>query len=193
MKAAGYIFFDDNKKLNLNLVGVRRNNAGTNKFDDFMVVLYKCEDLSRMCKVYPITTDPGEHWLKSPINPQGTAVLVPGQYRSAWKLGKHQNKYQALVQQRPVKVWRDNNKDEVIDYQGFDTIKEGYFGINIHRSNPYNKSFLVNKWSAGCQVFQSAGDYKEFISLCKKSANLYGNSFTYTLLTEEELRKHTNS
>jgi len=185
-----YVFFDGNKKFNLNLIGVRRANAGTNTFDDFLVVLYKDQNLKEVCKVYPITTDPGEHWLKHPINPKGTAILCPGQFRGTWKLGTHQNNYEALVQRKPVKVWRDNNKDEIIDYQQLKLINEGYFGINIHRSNPYTESFLVNKWSAGCQVFQKIDDYKEFMELCKSSAALYGNSFTYTLITEEDLRKH---
>lgn len=185
-----YVFFDGNKKFNLNLIGVRRANAGTNTFDDFLVVLYKDQNLKEVCKVYPITTDPGEHWLKHPVNPKGTAILCPGQFRGTWKLGQHQNNYEALVQRKPVKVWRDNNKDEIIDYQQLKLINEGYFGINIHRSNPYTESFLVNKWSAGCQVFQKIADYKEFMELCKSSASLYGNSFTYTLLTEEEIRKH---
>ena len=192
MNKEGYTFFDGNKKFNLNLIGIRRDNAGTNKFDDFMVVLYKSEGLKEVCKIYPITTDPGEHWLKHPINPKGTAVLVPGQYRGTWKLGKHQNNYEALVQRKPVKVWRDNNKDEVIDYQQLKLVNEGYFGINIHRSNPYTQSYLVNRWSAGCQVFQKIEDYKEFMELCKNSSALYGNSFSYTLVTEQDLRKHTD-
>ena len=146
-----YVFFDGNKKYNLNLIGVRRANTGTNTFDDFLVVLYKDHNLKEVCKIYSITTDPGEHWLKHPINPKGTAILCPGQFRGTWKLGTHQNN---------------------------------------HRSNPYTESFLVNKWSAGCQVFQKIDDYKEFMELCKSSAALYGNSFTYTLITEQDLRKH---
>ena len=69
----------------------------------------------------------------------------------------------------------------------------GYFGINIHRSNPYTESYLVNKWSAGCQVFKRIADYDEFINLCQQSAALYGNAFTYTLVTEKDLRKHLDS
>jgi hypothetical protein len=190
MNKKGYTFFDGNKQLNVNLIGVRRDNAGTNEFDDFFVMIYRDKKLNEVCKVFPVTTDPGEYWLENPINPKGTAVLVPGQYRGTWQLGKHQNNYEALVQRKEVKVWRDNNKDKVIDYKSFHTISEGYFGINIHRSNPYDKSYLVNKWSAGCQVFQSVDDFDEFMKICKKSANLYGNSFTYTLLTEQEIRKH---
>jgi hypothetical protein len=190
MSAKGYVFFDGNKKLNLNIVGVRRDNSGNNKFDDFLMMMYKDTNLKPVCKVYSITTDPGEYWLKNPINPKGTAVLVPGQYRGTWKLGKHQNNYEALVQRKEVKVWRDNNRDEIIDYRQLKLINQGYFGINIHRSNPYDQSYAVGKWSAGCQVFQRAEDFNEFMQLCQDSAELYGNSFTYTLLTEQELRKH---
>ena len=190
MNKKGYTFFDGNKQLNVNLIGIRRDNPGTNEFDDFLVMIYRDKKLKEVCEVFPVTTDPGEYWLENPMNPKGTAVLVPGQYRGTWQLGKHQNNYEALVQRKEVKVWRDNNKDKVIDYKSFHTISEGYFGINIHRSNPYDKSYLVNKWSAGCQVFQSVDDFDEFMKICKKSANLYGNSFTYTLLTEQEIRKH---
>ena len=188
------MFFDGDKELNINLIGIRRDNTGTNEFDDFMVAIYRDKRLREICKIYPITTDPGEYWLENPINPKGTAILVPGQYSGTWKLGLHQGKYEALVQRRPVKVWRDNNKDSVIDYPyAHAKVSEGYFGINIHRSNPYDKSYIVDKWSAGCQVFQAVDDYKEFMGLCKSSADLYGNSFSYTLLTEEELRSHLNS
>jgi len=186
-----YIFFDSNKKLNLNLIGIRRHNAGTNKFDDYLMVIYKDKNLESVRKLYPITTDPGEYWLKNPANPLGTAILVPDQYRGAWQLGKHQGKYEALVQRKPVKVYRDNNKDEIIDYNNIAlTLEEGYFGINIHRSSPYDKSYVISRWSAGCQVFQSIEDYEEFIGLCKESSTLYGNSFSYTLIDEEELRNH---
>jgi hypothetical protein len=189
-----YKFFDTTgKKLNLNLIGVRRDNQGTNTFDDFLLVMYREEDVM-ISNCYQITTDPGKYWLKNPINSKGTAVLAPGQYRSTWQLGKHQGKYEALVQRKPVKVYRDNNKDEIIDYNSMEVIlDEGYFGINIHRSNPYDQSYVINKWSAGCQVFKKIEDYNNFIQTCEDSAEIYGNSFTYTLVYEKDLRKHLNS
>ena len=210
MSKKGYTFFDGDKELNINIIGVRRDNAGTNTFDDFIVVIYKNANLKDIIKVYPATTDPGQYWLENPMNPRGTAVLaratpnhpgcphcprgtavlVPGQYRGTWKLGKHQNNYEALVQRKTVKVWRDNTKDSTIDYDSFSNINEGFFGINIHRSNPYDKSYVVNRWSAGCQVFQSVHDFDEFMDICRRSSALYGNSFSYTLLTEQDLREH---
>ena len=70
---------------------------------------------------------------------------------------------------------------------------QGYFGINIHRSNPYNESYIVNKWSAGCQVFKKVEDFNSFMELCRASAKLYGRRFTYTLIDEKDLRKHLDS
>ena len=68
MKAKGYVFFDAaDKKLNLNLIGVRRDNEGTNRFDDFMLVLYREEELM-VQKRYAMTTDPGKDWLEHPIS-----------------------------------------------------------------------------------------------------------------------------
>jgi hypothetical protein len=193
MKSRGYVYFDRvDKELNLNLIGVRRDNDSSNEFDDYLLVFYQSGE-TVIQKKYEITTDPGKYWLENPMNPKGTAILIPGQYRGGWKLGRHQNRYQALVQRKPCKVWRDNNKDDIIDYRGLEMINKGFFGINIHRSNPYTESYLVDRWSAGCQVFKRVKDYNEFLELCKSSALIYGNSFTYTLITEKELRKHINS
>ena len=45
-EAKSYKFFDTpDKRLNINLVGVRRDNQGTNTFDDFMLVMYREEEL----------------------------------------------------------------------------------------------------------------------------------------------------
>ena len=191
-----YKFFDTpDKRLNLNIIGVRRDNQGSNTFDDFLLLMYRKGD-EMVSHRWQATTDPGKYWLMNPMNPKGTAVLVPGQYRGTWKLGKHQNSYEALVQRKPVKVWRDNTKDEVIDYESFKTsnpVDEGFFGINIHRSNPYTESYVVNKWSAGCQVFKRVQDFTVFLAACRESAKIYGNSFTYTLIDEKDLRKHLDS
>jgi hypothetical protein len=192
--AKDYKFFDTpDKRLNLNIIGVRRDNQGSNTFDDFLLVMYREEELM-VSHRWQVTTDPGKYWLMNPMNPKGTAVLVPEQYRGTWQLGKHQGKYEALVQRKPVKVYRDNNRDDIINYNNITTlVDEGYFGINVHRSNPYDQSYVVNKWSAGCQVFKKVDDFNAFMDLCRDSAKVYGPKFTYTLIEEKDLRKHLNS
>ena len=64
---------------------------------------------------------------------KGTAVLVPGQHRRCYKLGRHQGKYEALVQAEVLQVYRDNNKDTKVDAGG--PIDSGWHGINIHRAS----------------------------------------------------------
>ena len=56
--AKDYKFFDTpDKLLNLNLIGVRRDNQGTNTFDDFLLVMYREEELMISTR-YQVTTDP---------------------------------------------------------------------------------------------------------------------------------------
>ena len=68
-----------------------------------------------------------------------------------------------------------------------ETITEGIYGINIHRSNPNDESYYVNKWSAGCQVFKKVADFNEFMDICRKARDIWGNSFSYTLIESEDL------
>jgi len=170
---------------NLNIIGVRRDSNISNSFDDYLCCIYYDTENKINIKQWEITTDPGRYWLKNPMNPQGTAILVPYQYRGTWKIAKHQGKYTALCQRKAVKVFRDNNKDNILDYDS-ETIDKGLFGINIHRSNPYSESYVVEKWSAGCQVFKRVEDFDEFMGLIHISAVNYGDNFTYTLIEEQD-------
>ena len=186
----GYKWFEDksNKGYDVNIVGIRNSETGgevTNHFDDALTISYKVDGEWKFHS-WQATTDPGQYWIENPISKDGTAILVPGQYRGSHMIGLHQGKYEALRQQRPVKVYRDNDKDLEYDTDE-DTIKEGIYGINIHRSNPYDQSYYVNKWSAGCQVFKKVADFHEFMDICRKAKDIWGNSFSYTLIESKEL------
>lgn len=185
LKKKGYLFFDkDQKQFNLNIIGIRSTNDVANSFDDWLYLIYRDDTGDFQVHEFPITTDPGKYWLENPMNVKGTAILVPGQYRGSHEIGLHQGKYEALRQKKPLKVWRDQTKDAKLDKGG--EIHEGIFGINIHRSNASSQSQVVEKWSAGCQVFQKVADYNFFMDCCRTSKKLYGNSFTYTLLEETD-------
>lgn len=170
---------------NLNIIGIRSISDKSNSFDDELRVIFK-DDFGRWQELaFKITTDPGKYWLENPSRVAGTAILVGNkQYRGVYKIGKHKGVYEALVQTGgKVSVYRDSNKDTILDHDP-ENIQRGYFGINIHRSNPKRESTLVEKWSAGCQVFADPHDFEVFMSICKKAASVYGNSFTYTLLED---------
>lgn len=182
----GYKFFDEGK-YNLNIGGIRVE-VDTNVYDDFIFVAYRDEDGIAKLKTWEATTDPGQYWLKHPMNSKGTAILVPGQYRGSHAIGKHRGKYEALVQVGAVKVYRDNDKDTEHDVNPDEVSNEkGYFGINIHRSNAYKTSNYVDKWSAGCQVFADPDDFEEFLKVARKGKKEWGNKFTYTLLEMEDI------
>ena len=175
---------------NLNIVGIRNSDTEgkvTNKFDDWVTLSYSVNG-KMMFHCFDATTDPGSHWERNLMNKDGVAILVPGQYRGSHTIGLHQGKYEALRQKSPLKVYRDNNKDGVYDFSE-ESIKEGIYGINIHRatSTEGGKSTQIDKWSAGCQVIAANADFKLFMELVNKAAKLYGNSFTYTLITSSDI------
>lgn len=185
-KDKGYVWFNKGD-YNLNIIGIRSNKERklTNLYDDLMVVDYTTANGHKRV-IYTITTEPGRPSLLKPINPKGAAILVPDQYRGCWEIGLHKGKYKALIQKKPVKVYRDNNKDEVFDLEP-KTIENGVFGINIHRSNEMFTRNTVDNYSAGCQVFNNPISYIAFMRLCEEQSKRYGNSFTYTLINEEDL------
>jgi hypothetical protein len=187
MEKKGYVFFEGKKPYDLNIVGVRSYNMRANKFDDNINVFYKNTKKDWEVRVYKITTDPGSYYLENPMKVAGTAIMVPGQYRSSHKIGTHKT-YEALVQRgkNPIKIYRDSNKDEILDMSS-DTVTEGWYGINIHKAGSNSK--IVHKWSAGCQVFKTSNDFKDFMTLVNRAAKYWGPTFTYTLLEEKDFEE----
>ena len=189
VKAKGYRWFK-NGDYNVNIVGVRNsetNNQITNKFDDCMTLSYKVDgEWNFHC--YDCTTDPGTYWAENIMRESGVAILKPNQYRGSHKIRLHRGQYEALGQNGPVQVYRDNNKNEVYDLIE-EKVEEGLFGINIHRATKWDgkKSSQVDKWSAGCQVIAANDDWEEFMSICRKARDTWGNSFTYTLIESKDL------
>ena len=182
---------------NLNIVGIRNSNTKnkvTNRFDDKITLSYKTgtdkdgKGGEWQFHCFDCTTDPGTHWVENIMRKEGVAILKPGQYRGSHKIRKHQGRYEALGQQRPVEVYRDNNRDQWYNLNE-DFVQEGLFGINIHRATKYagKKSSQVDKWSAGCQVIASNDDWKLFMKICRKARDTWSNNFTYTLLDSDKL------
>lgn len=176
-KALGYkVFENERHPCNLNVVGWRDRGAEVDAFSCWLSVYWK--ELGRWCELsWPITTYPGKFWLTRSIT-KGVAILVPGQYVGAYKLGEYKF-YRALKQVRPIKVYRDHNKDSVFNMDSA-TIESGLFGVHIHKAGWL--STFVGQNSAGCQVFKKSQDFEEFINLCEQAEFFWGNSFTYTLM-----------
>jgi hypothetical protein len=185
LKAKGYAWFEGAKDFDINIVGIRNSATGnkvTNVFDDCITLSYKEGGVWKFHQ-WAATTDPGTKGVKEFHNAAGVARLVEGQYRGSHALGLHQGKYEALKQQKPVKVYRDANKDMTYDES---KIQEGIFGINIHKAGA--DSTYVENWSEGCQVFKKAADFESFMAIVRKSKEIHGNSFTYTLIESSDIK-----
>lgn len=183
LRNSGYKIFE--RPYELNIVGVRKDSWIPNKFDDFIFTFYKDDKGEWQGFKAPATTDPGTHYLKNPMMPQGTSILKKGQYVDAYALGVHRGSHPALIQVKPVTTIRDYDRDNKLSYDSLKTTT-GLFGINIHRANPRGLTINVNDHSAGCQVFADASDQAKFIELAKRHKEKYGNLFTYTLIDERE-------
>lgn len=184
--AKGHEFFE-NGDYNINIIGIRSKDLHSNKFNDLMCVAFKCSETWVFLQ-FDATTDPGlTHRLK-PINSKGVGFLCEGQHRGAFQLGMHQGKYMALVQAKALPVYRDNDRDELLEPDD-SKIDRGWHGCNIHRANEYRESIQVDTWSAMCQVVASPWEYDLLINTCQLSAEKYGNNFTYTLLNERDIER----
>jgi hypothetical protein len=169
------------KPYQLNIVGLRSRSTVSNRFDDEIHVFYVQPNGKWNYHIYPSTTDPGTYWLNNPAYEEGTAILAQGQYVDAYAIGKHKGLYDALVQVKPVTVIRDYDRNAILDFYNGNK-HPGNFGINVHRAESKGTTKYIEKYSAGCQVFQNANDFNEFMALCERHRKLYGNVFTYTLV-----------
>jgi hypothetical protein len=188
LKDNGFVLYT--RPYELNIVGLRSQSTKSNSFDDEIHVFYTTSEGKWNYHVYPATTDPGTFWLNNPAYEQGTAILPQGQYRGAYAIGLHRGQYEALIQAKPFTVLRDYNRDAILDFNN-GMKQTGNFGINIHRAESSGTTQFINKYSAGCQVFQNAADFEAFMKLCKYHAALYGNAFTYTLIDFRSINRIT--
>ena len=185
MKAKGYKIFTANGVPNI--VGIRNVIKETNQFIDKCHVWWT-ENGKEQSHVYTITTRPGKHYLENPINDKGAGILVPGQYLNIWELGMHRGKQFALCQRGgSVKVYRDNNKNDIIDIVP-GSIDEGWFGIDGHHAGE-DDADEIGYYSAGCQVWRFHGAHNSLMNQFNSFSKKYNfKRFSYTLLLQEDFK-----
>ena len=132
VKSQGYEI--DTRPYKLNVVGVR-DTAITEPilFQDEIAYFYYDEYGNLVGGVGRGTTSPSVYFLENPMNSVSAGILKNGQYKDAYSIGLHRNKYQALVQVKPVTVMRDSDRNSYLDF--FAPTQTGLFGINIHHGS----------------------------------------------------------
>ena len=173
----------DERPYAINVFGIRSAGEVGNIFNDAIGYVYRDPELGWMERLFQATTDPGIFYLSHKLNPQGTALLQPGQY--TYKIGEHKGRT-AFVQNGPVQVLRvDLLGRPVLGTNNKPRAFEGWFGINIHRAGKVTP--FINRWSAGCQVLADAADMETLLAMAYRHETLYGERIDYALFTEEEV------
>lgn len=161
----------------------------SDQFDDLLVVAVRNPITDGyVATVFHATVDSGTKYTKSPLNPGGVAMWAPGIIEDSHKWGLHKGRYEALVQSKPVKFFRDNTLDDTQTYSGL--VMSGHIGLNIHAADmdpfdefDYEKD-TIGPWSAGCWVIPSSVDYRRFHSVLTSTG---ASKFTTNLVIMERV------
>jgi hypothetical protein len=167
VKARGKAW-DDNAGIR-NIVGIRGFLLGKGKVENvhniYNDVLFACwvdTDGTEHAIPFRASLDPGYYYTHvRPLNAQGAAHLVSGQYIYQW--GRHgKRQYPALVQAQSVTVARSFRGD----IRDTDVRDIGWFGIHFHAGS--TAAYVYNA-SAGCQVIYCGGSrsaqYRYFLEV----------------------------
>lgn len=179
--AAGAPWFE--KPNDLNVFGVRRPDA-RGAFDDVIVWAFTHPKGVGVAFKAPATTDPSRKWLRTPLNPAGCAILVPGHYPRSHVLGTHRGR-PGMVQDAPMRIWRDNNRDDVAAPTTEILPAPALVRINIHDAIGADAGEAA---SAGCQVFQYTSHLTGFLGSVRAQSNAgLGTHVSYTLVDPNNL------
>jgi hypothetical protein len=162
------------------------NNDAPNEFNDLRLVIeIPDSNLIPIIKGnWEATTEPGTAYTVNPMGRGrefGAARIAFGQYK-AWRVGTHfgggAEPHEALVQDTPISVYRDKNKDMIRKGDFLDT---GKFDINQHWGYDYPRTD-ISFAGAGCLVGRSREGHKDFMALIKQDKRYQRNN-AYLFLT----------
>ena len=184
----GHKWFE-NGDYNLNLIFVREDDF-TNQFTDTLHVCYNKNGVPSVTTL-KCSTDAGDYYIFHKVithlGIRGTAVKKEGQNLGCYTFDDSPNNFHkspALLQTKPVWIYRDNIYNRVLN-----KVQEqfGLFGVNTHRATG---RFLWN-WSAGCFVVPDDGIYSDYdilVDLLREATKRYGNKFTETILEAKDFK-----
>ena len=167
----------------LNVGGIRAAKLVPDQFCCHLFGAYTAETGENVLTLMRGTTVPGVYWLKNPMNKEGTFVMCPGQYKASHTRGLHMGKVPAFVQIGNLKGWMDNDRDNIVDFEGSIWNRPGA-GVNIHPMGEVLK--VIYNWSAGCQG-ATATDINHLLFLYDKQVEWQKiENIDYTLFEEKD-------
>jgi hypothetical protein len=159
------------------LIFIRSNEDEPNRFDDKVYIMQNEKSIS----VSSCTTNSGTYGLLNfkKWNQKGTAIIKFDEwYYDTYKYGLHKGKMPALRQVKPMKYFRDGNKNLKSEENGQIHTEIAY--TNIHFNSYTNRTklltWLIGEWSVGCMVLNDGDFYyntlirlfknEPFVSVC---------------------------
>ncbi|MBD2214512.1 peptidoglycan-binding protein [Nostoc linckia FACHB-104] len=170
------------------------NSDRPNEFNDLRLVIeIPDSDLVPVIQgKWEGTTEPGKNFTLNPKEGDaakyGAARIAFGQYK-AWQVGTHYGSgaepHEALVQEAPIDVYRD--KDKNFKRPG-DSLYTGKFEINQHHGFDYPRTDIRGA-GAGCLVGRTRDGHREFMRLIKQDRRYQKNQkylFHTTIIPGDE-------
>ena len=188
MKSSGMVVFT--QPYSVTLGGIRSADNVSNKFNDVIFASYFDKDGKLHSVIFIGTVDPGLSSRLNPSNSKGVAIIQHGvQHRGVYeyqdpKTDKSQRGHkgkEAFRQVKPMKLWRDSNKDSKL-YFGL------YEELSLSYTNGHDKGVVgndVNGWSEGCwgSVEKNMDKLYEYARI--QMAHGLGNTLSFALLHEK--------
>lgn len=187
----GHRFFGPARAYDVNLGALRVNDRTANGgwCDVGWAVFARSPGGPLDAALWCMTTAPGPDYLEDPEHPDGALVLPTGQHGGLWKVGVHRagkpGARPALVQARPVRVWRDSDGDRELDPPERLTAP-GWFGVNGHDARPQGRPTLTRQ-SFGCSVWRWTEDMQHALDIVDAQRRANGwDTVSYTVVSEDD-------
>ncbi len=181
MVLAGMVVFT--KPFDMTQFSIRTKDNKSNKFNDWVGMMYHDNEGVLNGIVRSGTTDAGLYYRENPMQIDGTAIIQHGvQHRGAFtymEKGGHRGQ-EAFRQTGKMWYWRDANRDEYLDFDG----KAEYEIFNTNGHDMGTLGSNVGKWSAGCWGSTEI-IMEELYFLAKlQIEHGHGSSFSHAMLHE---------
>lgn len=204
LKSKGHLFFE-NGDYNLNLIAIRENDTFENTFSDKLQVIYK-ENGKNIITELPWTSLAGVYGHGGEKDPYtsaetgtpdaGVAIMLEGQYRSAFKWVTNGWRYpftRYFQQVGGLDYLRDNDKNGLISRETAKKVYNQNYSTHLHPmslkgvSSNFVSAPGYLPWSAGCNG-TDAPNFDKLDYLAEQAVKRWGRLFTYTLLHRNDFK-----